>query len=689
MSTSIDMKSIGELSNWKFSIPNYQRGYRWTEQQVKELLDDIWEFSNNERENSNIYCLQPLVVCEKTRDTSALVNDIKSKERWTDICEFVKNNTGEQSITWEVIDGQQRLTSISIVLQVFGAKDGLYSISYDTLAGHEEKINDIQNNLSEKDAEDDINFHFMKIAKETTIKWLETVSNNDEEKGKEVKQEMVETIRERVKFIWYKTDEEKPISVFTRLNVGRISLTSSELIKALFLNRENFGGQLNDVVRAKQMEIAQEWDRIENQLQDDEFWLFLRNLDESWEKPTRIDFLLDFLCKPTVIQEMNEVYGLQYYLPVDSKIVGNDSYHLFRTYYECYKQQKNDIIRLWRFIKEIFDIWTEWYTNSKLFHYVGYVLTTKASTLEQLVANWIVKTNTDFLSFLVNSISKYLKKRKCQDLNRIYKDESGDRKRDSIPLLLLHNVETIVRQNEVLTNNKDYQLGVFYKFPFHLYKIENWDVEHVDSSTQNDLKNEEDQKNWILSAYQCVREMNSDENGNIKESVKEYFNEMEEMISAFFKDEDNEDNSTQFGDIYNSLNSLLNVREAVPSGSEQTAMTSNESINADWKNRVQNYVLLDRSTNRDYKNAVFPDKRSHIVGKEKGKRKVAYWTSENKIDYQEETFKSAFVPICTKNVFQKTYSVMQGDPTKWDESDAEAYKKDLYNTLKEFGVYGI
>jgi hypothetical protein len=386
---------------------------------------------------------------------------------------------------------------------------------------------------------------------------------------------------------------------------------------------------------------------------------------------------------------MNEVYGLQYYLPVDSKIVGNDSYHLFRTYYECYKQQKNDIIRLWRFIKEIFDIWTEWYTNSKLFHYVGYVLTTKASTLEQLVANWIVKTNTDFLSFLVNSISKYLKKRKCQELNRIYKDESGDRKRDSIPLLLLHNVETIVRQNEVLTNNKDYQLGVFYKFPFHLYKIENWDVEHVDSSTQNDLKNEEDQKNWILSAYQCVREMNSDENGNIKESVKEYFNEMEEMISAFFKDEDNEDNSTQFGDIYNSLNSLLNVREAVPSGSEQTAMTSNKSINADWKNRVQNYVLLDRSTNRDYKNAVFPDKRSHIVGKEKGKRKVAYWTSENKIDYQEETFKSAFVPICTKNVFQKTYSVMQGDPTKWDESDAEAYKKDLYNTLKEFGVYGI
>ena len=453
------------------------------------------------------------------------------------------------------------------------------------------------------------------------------------------------------------------------------------------MNRENFGGQLNDVVRAKQMEIAQEWDRIENQLQDDEFWLFLRNLEESWEKPTRIDFLLDFLCKPTVIQKMNEVYGLQYNLPVDSKIVGNDSYHLFRTYYECYKQQKNDFIRLWRFIKEIFDIWTEWYTNSKLFHYVGYLLTMKASNLGELVTNWIVKTNTDFLSFLDKSIKDYLRKRKCQDLNRIYKNESSDRKRDSIPLLLLHNVETIVRQNEILTKNKDYQLGVFYKFPFHLFKIENWDVEHVDSSTQNDLKNEEDQKNWILSAYQCLREMNSDNDGNISESEKEFFNEIEEMISAFFKDEDDEENSTQFSDIYNRLNSRLNAREVVPSGSKQKATTSNESNNADWKNKVQNYVLLDRSTNRDYKNALFPDKRSHIVGKEKGMRFVAFWTSENTIGYKVETFKSAFVPICTKNVFQKTYSVMQGDPTKWDKSDAEAYKKDLFNILNKFGVY--
>ena len=103
------------------------------------------------------------------------------------------------------------------------------------------------------------------------------------------------------------------------------------------------------------------------------------------------------------------------------------------------------------------------------------------------------------------------------------------------------------------------------------------------------------------------------------------------------------------------------------------------------KNKVQNYVLLDSSTNRNYKNAIFPDKRSHIVGKEKGVHKIAYWNKEDaEIDIKEEKFKSAFVPVCTKNVFQKTYSTMLGNPTTWDETDSESYKSELESTLEEF-----
>ena len=39
------LRNIYELLGENFYIPAYQRGYRWGVSQVKELLDDIWEFS--------------------------------------------------------------------------------------------------------------------------------------------------------------------------------------------------------------------------------------------------------------------------------------------------------------------------------------------------------------------------------------------------------------------------------------------------------------------------------------------------------------------------------------------------------------------------------------------------------------------------------------------------------------------
>ena len=38
------LKSVNELLNNNFFIPSYQRGYRWTEQEVEDLLKDIDDF---------------------------------------------------------------------------------------------------------------------------------------------------------------------------------------------------------------------------------------------------------------------------------------------------------------------------------------------------------------------------------------------------------------------------------------------------------------------------------------------------------------------------------------------------------------------------------------------------------------------------------------------------------------------
>ena len=86
---STDPVSIQEILDDIFYIPSYQRGYRWSIQQVKELLEDIEEFC--EKGSNGIYCIQPLVV----------------------------NHNNEK---WNVVDGQQRLTTISILLSCLGMK---------------------------------------------------------------------------------------------------------------------------------------------------------------------------------------------------------------------------------------------------------------------------------------------------------------------------------------------------------------------------------------------------------------------------------------------------------------------------------------------------------------------------------------------------------------------------------------
>jgi uncharacterized protein with ParB-like and HNH nuclease domain len=80
-------KSITELEGNMFWIPAYQRGFRWTRQQVKELVEDLDEFIRDPQRIA--YCLQPVVV----KATNS--NDIEN--------------------FYEVIDGQQRLTALYLI----------------------------------------------------------------------------------------------------------------------------------------------------------------------------------------------------------------------------------------------------------------------------------------------------------------------------------------------------------------------------------------------------------------------------------------------------------------------------------------------------------------------------------------------------------------------------------------------
>ena len=94
---NIDQKNIKDLFEDKksdFLIPDYQRPYAWEEDECRTLWDDIFEFAfpNNNVDDFNSeeeYYLGPIVT--------------------------FRNDDGKK----EIIDGQQRLTTLLLLLRAF------------------------------------------------------------------------------------------------------------------------------------------------------------------------------------------------------------------------------------------------------------------------------------------------------------------------------------------------------------------------------------------------------------------------------------------------------------------------------------------------------------------------------------------------------------------------------------------
>ena len=94
----IEVMAVSQLLNMKFFVPSYQRGYRWTEQEVRDLLEDINAFGYKKKDEGEFYCLQPLVI-RAMNEQEKQANELEVSDTW-----------------YEVIDGQQRLTTIYLIL---------------------------------------------------------------------------------------------------------------------------------------------------------------------------------------------------------------------------------------------------------------------------------------------------------------------------------------------------------------------------------------------------------------------------------------------------------------------------------------------------------------------------------------------------------------------------------------------
>jgi hypothetical protein len=320
MSESLCLKTIYDLrvdasdDPLRYYIPAYQRGYRWTPTQVTQLLGDIREFTKRENpQPEEFYCLQPLVL--RPNDDGA----------------------------YEVVDGQQRLTTLLLILRHFNERlavryqQKLYRLEYETRPD----LHGFLENPSPERAASNIDFFHIDQAIKTISEWFE---KRDSE---------VEAIKDGVlnktKIIWFQlSPEENAVAAFTRLNVGKIPLTNGELIRALFLKRGTGGSP------GLQLRIAHEWDALEKSLQGGDFWSFLSN--DTKRRGSRIDFIFDLGARQ------------------DGMTPGTDEYATFHHFSQKLTRKDAGLEGEWLAIKRIFMLLEEWFADRRLYHLVGYLI---------------------------------------------------------------------------------------------------------------------------------------------------------------------------------------------------------------------------------------------------------------------------------------------------------------------------
>ena len=430
-----------------------------------------------------------------------------------------------------------------------------------------------------------------------------------------------------IQFIWYNVtdeiqdDEKKAIEIFTRLNIGKIQLTDAELIKALFLKKDNFKESEID----KKLHIAYKWDEIEKTLNNDTFWYFISNKNEDeMEKRNRIELILE--------------------LAIDTQ--NGKNHELFKEYENKFRQINNEnkdnknnlhnIDNLWQKIEECFMTLKEWYNDNELYHYVGFLLNNKLESIENIYKCDNIK----------NKAIEKIKTKISNDINEINNYTFYDNKKQIELILFFSNIYETICSNQAHNSNGSITTTIINRFPFNLYVQEKFDVEHISPQTENPLNHKEERILWFKESYAYLNNINfSDINDKeIKDNLTE------EHIKNIYENEDK--NNIIFSDDKWSI-----VYDYIIKVDQQ-----NELQCKNEEQYIGNLVLLPSDINRSYKNALFGVKRKHII--------------------KDEAEYNRFIPIVTKHAFLKYYS--DNTINFWTYKDAQLLREKTINNLASF-----
>ena len=640
----LELLAIPELCNKNFFIPDYQRGYRWGEIQIRQMLEDIYCFIYDKNAAGSFYCLQPVVVKKMTPDEVA-ANKLESA---------FDNNTW-----YEVIDGQQRLTTIRIILALESQIDRFNKMRFnmyyqtrpelgklfDKLRIDEEEERFIVKFDNDNDQCNDIDSWHIHNAANKIVDWFQNGNGYFKPSIQEFKGGFYENFSntkekdKSVQVIWYELcDKSDPYEMFKRLNDKSISLNNAELIRGMFLSdsavykgEELLLSQFDEDVRPivekrelarKQSHIIEEWDIIEKQLWDDKFWSFIKKEKNSDEYSCRIEYIFDLISKKT----SNQKDSLYTYLEFDGMLKSG---------------AVKDLWDLWLKVETYFSLLMAWYNDRYYYHKIGFLTTELGSSV--LIEMLSESTNVSKKEFKktiegrINSAIHDKKKPGRKILDYTYKDDYNMLKR----VLFLYNVETTYKQ------------GLEF-FPFERYKDYEWTLEHIHAQNSERIDHSIKDKwvEWFDENKKVLERLSSrlPNDENLKLLISFFNNEYNRLIN--YKDKYTFNDVTKVFDLVLKYFNDLSAQEGTP-----TVMHG-----------ISNMALLSGSTNASIGNSVFEVKRQMIM---------------------DDDARGNYIPLCTRKVFLKYYNKNDKNFTVqqnfyWSDKDRKHYLEDIKEVLKPY-----
>jgi len=612
---NINRLCVGEAGErpYNFYIPAYQRGYRW-EEHVERLLNDIFEFSASGNNNvGDYYCLQPIII----------------KRR---------KELDDNDISYEVIDGQQRLTTIYILLKALGHTDDWFKITYERDNQSKDRENFLLNlKESTKTTFEKADFHFIQNAYRLTKNWIK---NKKEKSNENPSRRMLTTLLDEVIVIWYEPDdptqEKKAFAreTFRNINAGKIPLTSAELIKAMMLNEKFYKEKIqstrkgstellddnelknqNAMIRIQQDRIAILWDEIERTLQQKDFWGFIYH--NEFEFSTRIDYIFRLI-----------------YQQDTQKAIKNEQDIL--DYFEENLRDHNSVEKIWEEkVRKLYRTFQDWFSDEQLYNYIGYTINHR---LRDGILDIYNKYNTvdkpSFEKYLIEQIQNnlYITENRFFDLNY------NDHKRIILKILMLFNIEIMNLKKQ--------------KFVFDVPG--GWSVEHVFAVRSPKIPPKE-REAWLQQYLAVVDSAILFSAG--QEERLDKLNALKSDIKNFKSSED-----AAFTPLFENIIRLVEQYGFVGASDSTEVIDENNKLDID---NIANLSLIGKDDNAALSNDIFYGKRQKIIERVEGGRNI---------------------PQGTINLFMKWYSGEKTNLDFWGPSDGRMYLERMKNLIQHFFI---